>query len=348
MKASKGLVCVMLLLFALMVPATAFAATTAVGSGGWFDGEGVSGTDLDGKDFEIHAGVIEAGLPYQIELTDKAPSNWPANANNALDAFITVSGDPDAVRGTVWVMVQFDESYDGLPIVFYIENADGTTEAVQATVGNTQYLVSGVFEGSDEFQGFATIGVAFGGPVSFSDVDSSTYHTEDIAWLASSGITTGFPDGTFRPMAEVARCDMAAFLYRLAGSPAYEVTEEDMAKFSDVDEGTPHLKEVCWLASEGISTGFPDGTFRPLASIARCDMAAFLQRLGDLMSVPEPGAGASFSDVDGSTPHAESIAWLSGAGITTGFPDGTFRPLDTIVRCDMAAFLHRLDGLIPA
>ena len=185
-------------------------------------------------------------------------------------------------------------------------------------------------------------------PVTFSDVDESTYHADDIAWLAQSGITTGFPDGTFRPMAEVARCDMAAFLYRLAGSPAYEVTEEDMAKFSDVDEGTPHLKEVCWLASEGISTGFPDGTFRPLASIARCDMAAFLERLGALMGAAEPGEGASFTDVDGSTPHAASIAWLSGTGITTGFPDGTFRPLDTIVRCDMAAFLHRLDGLIPA
>ena len=45
-------------------------------------------------------------------------------------------------------------------------------------------------------------------------------------------------------------------------------------------------------------------------------------------------------------PHASDVAWLSSARITTGFPDGSFKPYGSIVRCDMAAMLHRLDGFV--
>ena len=186
----------------------------------------------------------------------------------------------------------------------------------------------------------------------FTDVPPSTDHFEAITWLACKKITTGFEeeDGTFafRPYSNVARADMAAFLYRLAGSPDYEVTAKDLAKFNDVTDGsdgsepTPHLKEVCWLANTGISTGFPDGSFRPYNSIARADMAAFLHRLAKWANATEPVEdGKIFTDVDATIAHAEDIAWLSAAGITTGFKDNTFRPYNAIVRCDMAAFLQR-------
>ena len=139
---------------------------------------------------------------------------------------------------------------------------------------NAQYAFAD--DASSTSEGTATI-------ASFPDVPEGTPHKTDIEWLAANGISTGFENGNFEPYSNVARCDMAAFLYRLAGSPAYEVTAEDLAAFSDVDEATPHCKEVCWLASTGISTGFEDGTFRPYASIVRCDMAAFLHRTSGIL-----------------------------------------------------------------
>ena len=36
----------------------------------------------------------------------------------------------------------------------------------------------------------------------------------------------------------------------------------DSASFPDVTDTTPHADEIRWLASSGISTGYPDGTFR--------------------------------------------------------------------------------------
>ena len=74
---------------------------------------------------------------------------------------------------------------------------------------------------------------------------------------------------------------MAAFLYRLAGSPSYAVSG---SPFIDCGSKTPHYKEVCWLASTGVSAGWDVSggrEFRSYTKVARADMAAFLHRMKD-------------------------------------------------------------------
>ena len=93
--------------------------------------------------------------------------------------------------------------------------------------------------------------------------------------MQSTGITTGWSDGTFRPKETVNRDAMAAFFYRAAGSPEY--TNANPAKFSDVQDN-PFAKEIAWLEEQGITTGWPDGTFRPGQAIDRDAMAAFIAR----------------------------------------------------------------------
>ncbi|PST47932.1 hypothetical protein COO72_10540, partial [Bifidobacterium callitrichos] len=179
----------------------------------------------------------------------------------------------------------------------------------------------------------------------FTDVNDATPHVEDIRWLTANGITTGFPDASFRGMGVVVRQDMAAFLYRLAGSPTY-TPNWSHNPFIDVMPSSPHAKEVLWLASIGISTGFPDHTFRGGDPVVRQDMAAFLHRYATWRGLHGADAtGQPFTDVDGSTPHADDIRWLAANGITTGFPDRTFHGMDVVVRQDMAAFLHRVDSV---
>ena len=189
----------------------------------------------------------------------------------------------------------------------------------------------------------------------FKDMSSATPHFNEISWLVSSGVTTGFDDGTFRPYASVARCDMAAFLYRLAGSPEFVPTESDRRAFQDVNDNTCHAKEIWWLASTGISKGWTekDGTktFRPFVNVTRQDMAAFLHRLSMLMDGSTANASAAsyagFIDVTSQTAHAEHIAWLANSKVSEGWlmPNGTreFRGPQDVKRADMAAFLQRMD-----
>ncbi len=149
----------------------------------------------------------------------------------------------------------------------------------------------------------------------FPDVSATTPHAEDITWLAENGISTGFPDGTFRGGDAVTRQDMAAFLRRLARLMGDESAAEDKAytcSFKDVTDATPHADDIAWLAETGISTGYPDNTFRGMAPVCRQDMAAFLRRLAAREGVGgakgwdgEPGG---FPDVGATADHAADIA----------------------------------------
>ena len=205
----------------------------------------------------------------------------------------------------------------------------------------------------------------------FADVDARTGHYEDVEWLAAAGISAGWPqtNGTslFKPLDRVARADMAAFLFRMAVrwgvvDESWSASQSQRAAFSDVSASTPHAREIWWLASRGISTGWKVGSryqFRPYAFVARQDMAAFLFRLAKDASrggasdswQASASARARFRDVSAtaSDNHHQEIWWLAQTGVSTGWgPYGgkyEFRGLDIVVRCDMAAFLQRMDGL---
>jgi hypothetical protein len=72
-------------------------------------------------------------------------------------------------------------------------------------------------------------------------------------------------------------------------------------------------------------------------------MAAFLHRFA---GSPAAGPGGpSFVDVPPGHAFAAAIEWLASAGITSGHPDGTFRPDEPVSRQAMAKFLHRYDQL---
>lgn len=110
----------------------------------------------------------------------------------------------------------------------------------------------------------------------FKDVATTDPFYKEISWMADQGIAKGWDDGTFRPHAEVTRDQMAAFFYRFAGSPTYVAPRT--SDFNDVPSDYLFSKEINWLHSAGITTGWDDGTFRPHTNTTRSDAAAFFYR----------------------------------------------------------------------
>lgn len=114
---------------------------------------------------------------------------------------------------------------------------------------------------------------------SFADVPATHPFYREIEWLKAQGITTGTPGpgGTllFEPDADVTRQAMAAFLYRMAGSPAF--TSPSHATFADVPTGSTFAKQIEWMKAKGLTNGYVDG-FHPTEAVSRQAMAAFLHR----------------------------------------------------------------------
>ncbi|CAH1189922.1 hypothetical protein PAECIP111893_00020 [Paenibacillus plantiphilus] len=101
--------------------------------------------------------------------------------------------------------------------------------------------------------------------------------------------------------------------------------------------------EVEILASRGIVSGNPDGTFRPNAKVTR---AEFVKLLLPLIAdtAEEPAPAPIFADVPQNAWYAEAVAQAAAAGIVQG-AGGKFRPDDHLAREEMAVILFRVMGI---
>jgi hypothetical protein len=175
---------------------------------------------------------------------------------------------------------------------------------------------------------------------SFRDVCQSNPFFAEIEWMADQGISTGWSDRTYRPMGVVTRQSMSAFMYRLAGSPGGTFPNPG---FSDVSGSSPFFREISWMATTGITTGYDDNTFRPQGHVSREAMSAFMYRLAGAQSTT---TATGFRDVPSTHAFADEIAWMANVGVTEGYDDGTYRPGSPVTRQAMAAFMQRLSSVI--
>ncbi|WP_342762687.1 S-layer homology domain-containing protein [Dermabacter hominis] len=174
----------------------------------------------------------------------------------------------------------------------------------------------------------------------FIDVPDNLTFAHEINTLADLGVIRGWPDRTFRPQISVWRDAVIAYMYRIAGEPAY--TPPRRSPFLDVDQSQPFYKEICWAHSTGLTTGWKvrgGWEFRPYQPILRDAMAAFLFRAsGESLSGVNFG---SFKDVNSSLVFEKEIKWMGSTGISRGWDDGTYRPFNQTTRAELAAFLYR-------
>jgi hypothetical protein len=120
----------------------------------------------------------------------------------------------------------------------------------------------------------------------FTDVPTTHPFCEEIKWMKTAGISTGFGDETYRPSLSVTRQAMAPFLARTA---AATVSTCSTQPFPDVATSNPFCPEIQWMKTAGISTGFEDGTYRPGTNVTRQAMATFLFLTYQVMTDPPTG-----------------------------------------------------------
>ncbi len=182
----------------------------------------------------------------------------------------------------------------------------------------------------------------------FDDVDPNG----DLYWafkhvnaIFSVGITKGCGYGTYCPAMNVTRAQMAAFIVRsIIGEPTEGCTEKP---FDDVPVDSWYCKYVRVIKDLGIAHGYGNGLYGPDDQVTREQMAKFLTNAliskGEIGPVPDDycNGEAPFPDVDPQSWSCRYIKRIKELHITTGYPDGTYKPYYPVTRAQMAVFLTK-------
>ena len=111
----------------------------------------------------------------------------------------------------------------------------------------------------------------------FEDVAIDATYGTAVDWLAEQQITLGCTTTTYCPDGTVTRAEMAAFLWRLEGSPEGSTP----AGFGDVPDGAFYGAAADWLLASGTTTGCTTSSYCPGGLVTRAEMFTFLKRLED-------------------------------------------------------------------
>ncbi|CAI6064978.1 cadherin-like beta sandwich domain-containing protein [Cohnella sp. JJ-181] len=91
------------------------------------------------------------------------------------------------------------------------------------------------------------------------------------------------------------------------------------------------------LASRTILTGTGAGTFEPARSVTRAEFAAMIVRA---LGLPAKTDGV-YKDVKAADWYAPFVSAAKSYGLISGYPDGTFRPKQTITRAEAVAIVGK-------
>lgn len=110
------------------------------------------------------------------------------------------------------------------------------------------------------------------------------------------------------------------------------------ASFSDIEENNANRTYYDLLAGLGIIKGYDDGTFKEANPVTREEAVAFIYRMANGNDNALKGATA-FPDVASDRWSSGYVNWAVGKGIVAGYPDGTFKPTNTVTVAEMAKMM---------
>lgn len=236
-------------------------------------------------------------------------------------------------------------AYDGKTLDFSYDKEKGIVTATLPEADGLAHRVTVTARDASGNIGRASYDAAVGEEYVPVFTDTNGYWAANyIDFLYTSGITTGYADGTFRPGQNITRAQFAVMLYRYLGLDEsryadVELPFADNAKIADY--AVPAIKA---LYTEGVINGTTgkDGQlyFNPNNSLTRAQAATMIGR------TQEKGYATvelTFTDAKMIPAYATFyIQTMAAQGIIGGYTDGSFKPNSPITRGQMAKILYNL------
>ena len=232
------------------------ALVTIIGTQRTLEVRGVNGdggSNPDGPPFGLRfQAAIQRGCEAEYGTLS---SNCPLSSNFSPVGFVDVASDDFFYEPVNWMA--HEEITTGTSPGFFSPR-DAVTRAQAAT-----FIWRFAGEPAPE------------APSGFDDVADDVYFTDAVAWMKERGITTGTSRTEFSPDGVVTRAQLATFLWRLAGEPPVEPSDQ----FEDVQLERFYTDPVAWMVQFDITTGTSPTTFDPDADVTRGQLATFLWRV---------------------------------------------------------------------
>ncbi|MEI5889249.1 S-layer homology domain-containing protein [Bacillus luti] len=170
----------------------------------------------------------------------------------------------------------------------------------------------------------------------FKDVPPSYWGYKDIKRLKEMKIVSGKGDGLFGPEDRLTR---EQFLSMVVLQQGYKIVK-DQETFKDVPKSKWSNQYIETAIKEEIIEKKEYGdNFKPEQEISREEMAIVIAKVLKLKEVDEE---IKFGDKSEFTKNPKLIAALVNAKIISGYPDGTFKPKQTLTRAESAAVIVKL------
>ena len=174
----------------------------------------------------------------------------------------------------------------------------------------------------------------------FSDVKTTDWFYDSVAFAVQKGLFSGTSDTTFSPNEPMTRAMLVTVLYRLEGEPP--VTGAN--SFTVVGSGQWYTDAVLWANAKGIVAGYGGGLFGAGDSITRQQMAAILHRYASHKGYDVTAAAdlSAYTDASEVSDWAETaMKWAKAEGLITGRTASTLAPEGSATRAEVAAILQR-------
>lgn len=110
--------------------------------------------------------------------------------------------------------------------------------------------------------------------VEFEDVPADAWYATPVNTLASLGILSGVGNGRFDPERSITRAEFTVIAMKFANTSGGGVNI-----FSDVNEDDWFYSAVVDSTQYGWINGYPDGTFRPEATISRAEVTVIVNHM---------------------------------------------------------------------
>ncbi|MBD2042555.1 DUF1565 domain-containing protein [Microcoleus sp. FACHB-672] len=175
------------------------------------------------------------------------------------------------------------------------------------------------------------------GSVSLKDI-AGHWAQAFIQAMVSKGFISGFPDGTYKPEANITRAQYAALVAKTFNLPA----QKPAITFSDIGIDFWGYSAIKKASEMGFISGFPDGTFRPNDNLTR------VQAIVSLMSGLQLGGGNPnsllvYSDRAQIPSYAtDKVASATEKRIVVNYPQvKQLNPMRDITRAEVAALAYQ-------